>query len=54
MVASLDGLDVLVFTAGVGENSSIVREKTCQELTYLSLQLDLTKNKSNLVNENIA
>ena len=40
MVASLNGLDVLVFTAGVGENSAIVREKTCEGLTYLGLQLD--------------
>lgn len=54
MVASLNGLDVLVFTAGVGENSSIVREKSCAGLTYLGLQLDLEKNNSFPVDENIA
>ena len=54
MVASLNGIDVLVFTAGVGENSSIVREKTCQGLSYLGLQLDLNKNNASPVNENIA
>ena len=54
MVSSLNGLDVLVFTAGVGENSSIVREKTCAGLTYLGLQLDLAKNNAFPVNENIA
>ena len=54
MVASLDGLDVLVFTAGVGENASIVREKTCAGLKYLGLQLDLTKNNADPVDENIA
>lgn len=54
MVASLNGLDVLVFTAGVGENSSIVREKTCVGLTYLGLQLDLAKNNGSPGNENIA
>lgn len=54
MVASLNGLDVLVFTAGVGENSAIVREKTCSGLTYLGLQLDLAKNSHNPVDENIA
>jgi acetate kinase len=30
MLASLGGLDGLVFTAGVGENSAIVREKVCE------------------------
>ena len=54
MVASLNGLDVLVFTAGVGENSSIVREKTCEGLAYLGLQLDLAKNEASPVDENIA
>ena len=54
MVASLNGLDVLVFTAGVGENSSIVRENSCAGLTYLGLQLDLAKNNSSPVDENIA
>ena len=54
MVASLNGLDVLVFTAGVGENSAIVREKTCSGLTYLGLQLDLAKNNHNPVDKNIA
>lgn len=54
MVASLNGLDVLVFTAGVGENSSIVREKTCAGLAYLGLQLDLAKNNASPVDENIA
>ena len=54
MVASLNGLDVLVFTAGVGENSSIVREKTCAGLTYLGLQLDLAKNNNCPLDENIA
>jgi acetate kinase len=54
MVASLNGLDVLVFTAGVGENNSIIREKVGAGLTYLGLELDLAKNHSNPVDENIA
>lgn len=54
MVASLNGLDVLVFTAGVGENSAIVRAQTCEGLTYLGLQLDTAKNNTNLIDENIA
>ena len=54
MVASLNGLDALVFTAGGGENSSIIREKTCEGLTYLDLYLDLEKNNVNPVDTNIA
>ena len=54
MIASLDGLDVLVFTAGVGENSTIIREKTCAGLSYLGLQLDNEKNKSHPQDTNIA
>lgn len=54
MVASLNGLDVLVFTAGVGENSAIIRQKTCEGLTYLGLQLDNTKNNALPVDKNIA
>lgn len=54
MVASLNGLDVLVFTAGVGENSAIVREKTCKSLAYLGLQLDVAQNNANLKDMDIA
>ncbi|MBE9044090.1 acetate kinase [Pleurocapsales cyanobacterium LEGE 10410] len=54
MVASLNGLDVLVFTAGVGENQNELREKTCRALSYLGLELDCAKNNTKPVDENIA
>ena len=54
MVASLNGLDVLVFTAGVGENKSMLREKTCGGLSYLGLKLEPAKNLTEPVDENIA
>ena len=54
MVASLNGLDVLVFTAGVGENNGIVREKACAGLQYLGLELDTAKNNAAPKDENIA
>ena len=44
MVASLNGLDVLVFTAGVGEHQSTLREQTCGDLSYLGIQIDPAKN----------
>ncbi|MBE9045491.1 acetate kinase [Pleurocapsales cyanobacterium LEGE 10410] len=54
MIATLNGLDVLVFTAGVGENSAIVREQTCTGLSYLGLKLNLDKNNTNPTDLNIA
>jgi acetate kinase len=39
MVASLGGLDALVFTAGIGENSALVWQKTCDSLGFLGIQL---------------
>ena len=54
MLASLEGLEVLVFTAGVGENSAIVREKVCEGLAFLGLKLDPQKNSQSPVNQDIA
>ncbi|WP_410768404.1 acetate/propionate family kinase [Fontibacillus sp. BL9] len=43
--AAMNGVDVIVFTAGVGENSAIVREKVCENLTYLGVEIDKELNK---------
>ncbi|MNJ63309.1 Acetate kinase [compost metagenome] len=43
--AAMNGVDVIIFTAGVGENSAIVREKVCENLTYLGVELDPELNK---------
>lgn len=44
--AVLGGLDVLVFTAGLGENSSDSRSRICSGLEFLGIKLDETKNNS--------
>ncbi len=54
MLASLQGLDALVFTAGVGENSPIVRELACQAFEFLGLKLDLDKNRDRPADMDIA
>ncbi|MGK7905829.1 MAG: acetate kinase [Synechococcus sp.] len=54
MVASLGGLDAIVFTAGIGENSAVVREKACTGFEFLGLQLDGEKNSSFPVDRDIA
>ncbi|MGB9662777.1 MAG: acetate/propionate family kinase [Moorellaceae bacterium] len=43
--AVLGGLDVLVFTAGLGENSPRVREAICRDFEYLGLRIDPEKNR---------
>ncbi|WP_347157965.1 acetate/propionate family kinase [Pontibacter chitinilyticus] len=42
--AALNGLDAIVFTAGVGENDATVRADVCQEMDFLGIQLDAEKN----------
>lgn len=54
MMASLGGLDVLVFTAGVGENATMVRAKTCEQFAFLGLQLDVDKNNARLLDRDIS
>lgn len=44
MVASLKGMDVLVFTAGIGENASLLRERVCETFAFLGVSLDKEKN----------
>lgn len=44
MLASLRGLDALIFTAGVGENAANVRAATCEAFEFLGLKLDAEKN----------
>jgi len=45
-IAALGGLDALVFTGGIGENSVNVRKAVCSNMNYLGLDLDLVKNEN--------
>jgi acetate kinase len=44
--AVLDGLDAVIFTAGVGENDGLIREMVCKDMHYLGMSLDLGENNS--------
>jgi acetate kinase len=44
LAAALGGLDALVFTAGVGENSAAIRERVCRDADWLGIALDATAN----------
>ena len=42
--AAMNGVDCIVFTAGVGENTPCVREAICDNMQYLGLEIDKNKN----------
>ena len=44
-VAAMNGLDALVFTAGIGENSSTLRNLVCSEMEYYGIALDTSRNE---------
>lgn len=43
--AALNGLDAIVFTAGIGENSSYMRNLICTDMDYFGIQIDKAKNQ---------
>ena len=43
MIGSLGGLDVLVFTAGIGENALLIRKRVCEAFAFLGIKLDEKK-----------
>ncbi len=45
--AAMGGLDALVFTGGIGENSKEIREEVCNEMGFLGINLDDLKNQNN-------
>jgi acetate kinase len=40
LVAALGGLDALVFTAGIGERATVIRERVCRQAAWLGVELD--------------
>ncbi|PTQ11857.1 acetate kinase [Sphingomonas oleivorans] len=46
LVSALGGLDLLIFTAGIGEHSALVRRKVCEQLRFFGLELDEQLNAS--------
>ena len=44
--ATLNGVDAIVFTAGVGENDALVRDLVCRDMEYLGIELDADKNNT--------
>ena len=46
LAASLGGLDALVFTAGIGENSAMIRRRVCRDAAWLGIELDEDANQA--------
>lgn len=44
-VAAMNGLDAIIFTAGIGENSSVIRKLTCEDMGYFGIDIDNVKNE---------
>ncbi|APQ16255.1 acetate/propionate family kinase [Maribacter hydrothermalis] len=42
--AAMNGLDAIIFTAGIGENSSFMRQLVCKDMEYFNIHLDDSKN----------
>jgi acetate kinase len=42
----MGGLDAVVFTGGIGENSAEVRAEVCRDMEFLGIELDEEKNKN--------
>ena len=45
-IAFMEGIDALIFTAGIGEKSSLIRQKICERLAYLGIALDNEANNT--------
>jgi acetate kinase len=43
--AVMNGLDAIVFTAGIGENSDYMRQAVCENMSYLGIEMDKTLNE---------
>lgn len=54
MIAVLGGIDALVFSAGIGENSTEVRAAACANFRFLGLRLDAAKNAQSSADDDIS
>ncbi|MGB3649695.1 MAG: acetate kinase [Rivularia sp. (in: cyanobacteria)] len=54
MLSSLQGLDALIFTAGVGENTPEIRQAACEAFEFIGIKIDSSKNNNLPVDEDIA
>jgi len=51
--AAMGGLDILIFTGGIGENGTDIREEICKNLDFMGIEIDTAKNKETAAKEAI-
>ena len=51
--AEMNGLDAIVFTAGLGENNTHLREEVCSNMEYFGIEIDRAINEKTLRQSNI-
>lgn len=51
--AAMNGLDAIVFTAGLGENNPNLRSKVCKDMEYFGIKLDEAENEKGIRQSNI-
>jgi len=51
--AAMGGMNIVVFTGGIGENDTLTREKTCSNMEFLGIKIDREKNKNTKGKEDI-
>ena len=44
--AAMNGLDCLVFTAGIGENNAMIRRLSCENMSFFGIEIDNAKNEA--------
>ncbi len=45
-ISAMNGVEAIVFTAGIGENSDVIREMVCKDLDFFGIELDKEKNST--------
>ncbi|MFV0553971.1 MAG: acetate/propionate family kinase [Mangrovibacterium sp.] len=45
-IAAMGGVDIVLFTGGIGEYAEYIREGVCKEMEYLGIELDIPRNKA--------
>jgi len=43
--AAMNGLDAIIFTAGIGENSSVIRQLVCEDMDFFGIDINIAKNE---------
>ncbi len=52
-IAAMGGVDIVLFTGGIGEFAEYVREGVCKEMEYLGIDIDIAKNKATYGTEGV-